>query len=101
MKTPVLLCVDSPAEAFASLFAAAKVAGMRIGWLAMNAQVEPPLPLQAPPLLEAFRAVAVGNGRSISLKPMKGQAVLRDFKTKVNFGASDPRKDGAAIPAPR
>lgn len=26
-----------------------------------------------------------------------GQAVLRDFRTRVNFGASDPRKDGAAI----
>lgn len=29
-----------------------------------------------------------------------GQAVLRDFRTRVNFGASDPRKDGAAIPEP-
>jgi gamma-glutamyltranspeptidase/glutathione hydrolase len=27
-----------------------------------------------------------------------GQAVMRDFATKVNYGASDPRKDGAAIP---
>ena len=27
-----------------------------------------------------------------------GQAVLRDFSTGVNFGASDPRKDGAAVP---
>ena len=27
-----------------------------------------------------------------------GQAVLRNFATGVNFGASDPRKDGAAIP---
>ena len=27
-----------------------------------------------------------------------GQAVMRDFKSGVNFGASDPRKDGAAIP---
>jgi gamma-glutamyltranspeptidase/glutathione hydrolase len=26
-----------------------------------------------------------------------GQAVLRDFATGVNFGASDPRKDGEAI----
>lgn len=26
-----------------------------------------------------------------------GQAVMRDFRTKVNSGASDPRKDGAAI----
>jgi gamma-glutamyltranspeptidase/glutathione hydrolase len=29
-----------------------------------------------------------------------GQAVLRDYSTGVNFGASDPRKDGAAIPEP-
>jgi gamma-glutamyltranspeptidase/glutathione hydrolase len=27
-----------------------------------------------------------------------GQAVMRDFTTGVNYGASDPRKDGAAIP---
>lgn len=27
-----------------------------------------------------------------------GQAVMRNTKTKVNYGASDPRKDGAAIP---
>ena len=29
-----------------------------------------------------------------------GQAVMRDDRTKVNYGASDPRKDGAAIPEP-
>jgi gamma-glutamyltranspeptidase / glutathione hydrolase len=29
-----------------------------------------------------------------------GQAVRRNFSTSVNFGASDPRKDGAAIPEP-
>ena len=29
-----------------------------------------------------------------------GQAVMRDYSTGVNFGASDPRKDGAAIPEP-
>jgi gamma-glutamyltranspeptidase/glutathione hydrolase len=27
-----------------------------------------------------------------------GQAVLRNFSTGINYGASDPRKDGAAIP---
>jgi gamma-glutamyltranspeptidase/glutathione hydrolase len=27
-----------------------------------------------------------------------GQAVMRDFLTGVNYGASDPRKDGAAVP---
>ena len=29
-----------------------------------------------------------------------GQAVMRDYATGINFGASDPRKDGAAIPEP-
>jgi gamma-glutamyltranspeptidase/glutathione hydrolase len=29
-----------------------------------------------------------------------GQAVLHDSKTRVNYGASSPRKDGAAIPEP-
>src|SRR5246500_632767 len=28
-----------------------------------------------------------------------GQVVLRDFSKGVNYGASDPRKDGAALPA--
>jgi gamma-glutamyltranspeptidase/glutathione hydrolase len=27
-----------------------------------------------------------------------GQAVMRDFVTGINYGASDPRKDGAAVP---
>jgi len=29
-----------------------------------------------------------------------GQAVMRDDSTGINYGASDPRKDGAAIPEP-
>ena len=29
-----------------------------------------------------------------------GQAVMRDVAASVNYGASDPRKDGAAIPEP-
>ena len=28
----------------------------------------------------------------------RGQAILHDSKTGLNFGASDPRADGAAIP---
>ena len=40
--------------------------------------------------LEGSFAQAVGGG----------QAVLRDFSTGVNYGASDPRKDGEAIPEP-
>jgi gamma-glutamyltranspeptidase/glutathione hydrolase len=29
-----------------------------------------------------------------------GQSVMRDFATGVNYGGSDPRKDGAAVPEP-
>jgi hypothetical protein len=87
MKTPVLLAVDGPAEEFAALFAATKVAGVRVGWLALNAPVDPPPPLQAAPLLEAFRAVAVGDGRSLAMKPMKGKAVLRDLLREHFLGA--------------
>jgi gamma-glutamyltranspeptidase/glutathione hydrolase len=29
-----------------------------------------------------------------------GQAVMRNFATGVNYGASDPRKDGSTIPEP-
>jgi hypothetical protein len=87
MKAPVLIAVDRPAEEFAPLFAAAKAAGLRVGWLAMNAPFDPPPPLQAPPLVEVFRAVAVGDGRSISLKPMKGRPVLRDLLREHFLGA--------------
>ncbi len=46
------------------------------------------------------------RGHELLLKPEytqsmgRGNAVMRDLKTKVNFGASDPRADGAAIPEP-
>lgn len=87
MKAPVLLAVAGEAEALAPLFLGAKAAGLRIGWLAMNAQVDPPPPLTAPPLLEAFRAVAVGNLRSVAMKPMKGMPVLRDLLREHFLGA--------------
>lgn len=97
MKTPVLLAVDEPAEAYAKLFAAAKSAGLRVGWLALDASFEPPPPLQAPPLLEAFRAVAVGEGRSLALKPMKGKPVLRDLLREHFLGADVVLVAGLAL----
>ena len=52
----------------------------------------------------AVRAELAARGHQIELRGGfassvgGGQAVLRDFATGVNYGASDPRKDGAAIP---
>ncbi|MCX6929983.1 MAG: gamma-glutamyltransferase [Verrucomicrobia bacterium] len=52
----------------------------------------------------AIRAELAARGHQIELRGDfaasvgGGQAVLRDFAAGVNYGASDPRKDGAAIP---
>jgi gamma-glutamyltranspeptidase/glutathione hydrolase len=57
-------------------------------------------------LPEPVRADLASRGHQIELRGTfassvgGGQAVLRDFKTAINYGASDPRKDGAAIPQP-
>ena len=54
----------------------------------------------------AVRAELAARGHQIELRGDfassvgGGQAVLRDYATGVNYGASDPRKDGAAIPQP-
>jgi len=53
---------------------------------------------------ESARANLAARGHQIELRGDfagsvgGGQAVMRDFATGVNYGASDPRKDGAAIP---
>ena len=55
---------------------------------------------------ESVRAELEARGHQLKVRgsfadPMGGaQAVMRDFATGVNYGASDPRKDGAAIPEP-
>jgi gamma-glutamyltranspeptidase/glutathione hydrolase len=52
------------------------------------------------------RAELMAKGHEIELQgdfsPWMGggQAVLRDFAAGVNYGASDPRKDGLAVPEP-
>lgn len=47
--------------------------------------------------LAAMGHQIVMRGDFSSTRMGAGQAVQRNFTTKVNFGASDPRKDGAAI----
>jgi gamma-glutamyltranspeptidase/glutathione hydrolase len=53
---------------------------------------------------ESVRSELAARGHKIELRGDfasavgGGQAVMRDLETKINYGASDPRKDGAAIP---
>jgi gamma-glutamyltranspeptidase / glutathione hydrolase len=55
---------------------------------------------------ESVRNDLISRGHSLTVRgafasPMGGgQAVIHDDSTGVNFGASDPRKDGAAVPEP-
>jgi gamma-glutamyltranspeptidase/glutathione hydrolase len=55
---------------------------------------------------EPVRRALTDNGHEIDLQGSfsslvgGGQSVMRDRSTGVNSGASDPRKDGAAIPEP-
>jgi gamma-glutamyltranspeptidase/glutathione hydrolase len=47
--------------------------------------------------LAALGHQVILRGDYSSTRMGSGQAVVRNFTTRVNFGASDPRKDGAAI----
>jgi gamma-glutamyltranspeptidase / glutathione hydrolase len=47
--------------------------------------------------LSAMGHKIVMRGDYSSTRMGSGQAVARDFSAKVNYGASDPRKDGAAV----
>ena len=53
---------------------------------------------------EGVRSELASKGHQIELRGDfatavgGGQAVMRDFGAAVNYGASDPRKDGAAVP---
>jgi len=62
-------------------------------------QIEARVPL-------SVRTELTGRGHQLEVRgdysPVMGggQAVMRKFSTGMNYGASDPRKDGAAIPEP-
>ena len=88
MKAPHLLRVAAPPEAFAALFAAAREAGLRLGWLELAPPQPLPSPLEAAAAHGAMRAVAVGEGRSLALKPLAGQPVLQDLLREHFLGST-------------
>jgi hypothetical protein len=82
-KSPHLLRVEEGPERFGALFAAAREAGLRVGWLELAPTADRPagLPddLEAAAGEGALRAVAAGGGRSVAVKPLRGEPVLRDL----------------------
>lgn len=90
MRSPALVAVEAGPEAFVALFEAARRQGVRFGWLELapppagGSPVESPVELPAGPLeaaaaAGALRAVAVGGGRALAVKPVRGEPVLRDL----------------------
>jgi hypothetical protein len=78
---PHLLRVVRPVVKFEELIAAVRHGGGRVGWLELSELPPAPVPeaLEAAAERGVLRAVAVGGGRSVAVKPMRGPAVLRDL----------------------
>ncbi|MBV8199901.1 MAG: hypothetical protein JOZ15_04685 [Acidobacteria bacterium] len=79
MRPPHLLRVAEGPERFAPLLAAIAAAGLRAGWLELGPAEPAAASLETAAALGARRAVAAGGGRSVALKPMRGEPVLRDL----------------------
>jgi hypothetical protein len=80
LKAPHLLRVEDGPQRFASLIEAARAEGLRVGWLDLGAPPAPvPEPLESAAGLGVLRAVSVGEGRTVAVKPVKGAPVLKDL----------------------
>ena len=80
MKSPHLLRVDDPPERFAPLIEAARALGLRVGWLDLGGKGHPvPPALEVAAGLGVLRAVEVGGGRTVAIKPLRGATVLKDL----------------------
>jgi len=78
-NAPHLLRVDESPDSYAPLIEAARALDLRIGWLDLSVPGPAPEPLETAAALGVLRAVAVGGGRSVAVKPLKGAPVLRDL----------------------
>lgn len=79
MKSPHLLRVEEDPARFAPLIEAARTLGLRIGWLELDADSKPvPESLEIAASLGVLRAVSVGEGRTVAVKPLRGRPVLKD-----------------------
>jgi hypothetical protein len=101
LKSPHLLGVALGPERFAPLLAAVRAAGLRAGWLELRPERQPahppaqgpsaagcPASLEAAAALGVQRAVAAGGERSVALKPLRGEPVLRDLVREHFLGCT-------------
>lgn len=85
MRRPHLLRVAAEPEAFGPLVAMARAVGLRVGWLVLG-PTRPPSDLDSAASLGVLRAVAVGEGRAVGVKPLAGPPVLSDLLREYFLG---------------
>lgn len=100
MKAPHLLRVDEGPEGFATLVEAARADGLRIGWLELAETAPLPDVLASAAGLGVLRAVSVGGGRTVAVKPLRGEPVLKDLLREHFLGCALVLVRGA-VDAPR
>ena len=88
MKSPHLLRVTLPPDRFGSLIAAARTLKLRIGWLEWSAESPAPSALDGAADLGVLRAVSVQEGRTVSVKPLRGRPVLKDLLREHFLGCA-------------
>lgn len=90
MKRIHLLRYDGDPAALAPLLAASHREGLRVGWLELPVEGPAPVPpgLDAASTAGAFRAVAVGPGRTVAVKAPGGAPVLRDLLREHFLGCA-------------
>ncbi len=80
MKRPVMLAVADGAAVYAALLGALAEVGDRAGWLELGGSgVAPPAGLEQAAAAGVLRAVAVGDDRVMTVKPIRGAAVIDDL----------------------
>ncbi len=80
MKSPHLLRVEDAPDRFAPLIEAVRALGLRTGWLDLGTPPAPlPESLENAAGLGVLRAVSVGEGRTVAVKPLRGAPVLKDL----------------------
>ena len=99
MRRIHLLRVEAEPERFASLVAAARAAGLRLGWLEGTPPVPLPAGLVAAARAGVLRAVGVGEGMSAAVKPLAGPPVLADLLREHFRGCAAVLVRGGLAPA--
>lgn len=88
MRRIHLLRVAEEAHVFAPLLRAAAEAGMRVGWLELQAPPQPPEVLRAALDAGGDRAVVVGEGWTVTARPRKGAARMRELMRQQFLGCT-------------